>query len=278
MNLPPVTKKVLFFTLFISVIAIIIQLTLTVFDNRTKIVFCDVGQGDAAYIRVKNKIDILIDAGPNRKILDCLGKHMPFYDRTIEYAFLSHPQSDHGAGYIPILERYRILKFLRPPVNSEAQFMKKIERLITEKRVKTVQVTAPRSIHMLDDVINLYWPQEDHYCTDDVNCFSLVFEFKENTFRALFTGDAPPKVLNRLLNQPISKVSILKVPHHGSKNGLTREFLKLADPVVSVISVGKNNSYGHPSKEILEMLKATKTKIRRTDIEGDIIFKMRNYK
>lgn len=62
----------------------------SILDKSTKIVFCDVGQGDEIYIRVKNKIDIVIDAGPDKRMLDCLGKFMPFYDKKIEIAIISH--------------------------------------------------------------------------------------------------------------------------------------------------------------------------------------------
>ncbi|MEK7109611.1 MAG: MBL fold metallo-hydrolase, partial [Patescibacteria group bacterium] len=81
-------------------------------------------------------------------------------------------------------------------------------------------------------------------------------------------------VLGRLSHGAIGKVDILKIPHHGSKNGLTKKFLDLADPEVAVISVGKNNFYGHPSNKVLDMLKAKNTQIRRTDRDGDIVFKI----
>ena len=90
----------------------------------------------------------------------------------------------------------------------------------------------------------------------------------------MFTGDASPFVLGRLSHGAIEKVDVLKVPHHGSKNGLTKTFLDLADPKMAVISVGKNNSYGHPHKQVLDILKAKNINIRRTDVEGDIVFKI----
>ena len=90
----------------------------------------------------------------------------------------------------------------------------------------------------------------------------------------MFTGDASPFVLGRLSHGAIDKIDILKIPHHGSKNGLTKKFLDLADPSIAVISVGKNNSYGHPHQQILDMLKAKNIKIRRTDEEGVIIFRI----
>jgi competence protein ComEC len=72
----------------------------------------------------------------------------------------------------------------------------------------------------------------------------------------------------------IKNITFIKVPHHGSKNGLTKKFLSLINPAIAVISVGKNNAYGHPAKEVLEMLKAQKVKIKRTDEEGNIVFKL----
>ena len=68
----------------------------------------------------------------------------------------------------------------------------------------------------------------------------------------------------------IPKVNYLKVPHHGSKNGLSQSLLDAASPQIAVISVGKNNSYGHPSKEVLNMLEAKEIKIMRTNEVGDV--------
>ena len=72
-------------------------------DQKLHVVFCDVGQGDAAYIRGPNNMDMLIDGGPNDKVLNCLGRHMPFYDRTIDVIMLSHAQKDHLQGLLSVL-------------------------------------------------------------------------------------------------------------------------------------------------------------------------------
>jgi competence protein ComEC len=110
--------------------------------------------------------------------------------------------------------------------------------------------------------------------TTDPNNFSQVFVFSQNKTRILFTGDASAFVLDAvekgLSEQSLVPVDIFKVPHHGSKKGLTFAFLKLADPALSVISAGKNNPYGHPSGQVLSHFQALKKNYARTDEEGDV--------
>lgn len=262
-----------------SVIIIFYILLSSFFDTRTKIVFCDVGQGDGAYIRIKNTFDVVIDSGPDRKILDCLGKYMPFYDRTIELAFISHDQKDHFGGFEYLLDRYDIKKIIMPDLETSVQSFKQLKQKILDKKIPVIAISSQMKIRVMNDVFTFLWPK-DHCVAADNNDCSLVFGFQENAFRVLFTGDASPKVLNFISSCTertcafSTNINILKIPHHGSKNGLIEKFLRLADPRVGVISVGKNNSYGHPSKSILDMLLSHKVKIRRTDEEGDIIFRI----
>lgn len=307
----PISKKSLFKIVIFSVIFLIVGFFSSLYDKQTKVVFCDVGQGDASYIRVKNQVDILVDAGPDKKVLTCLGKYMPFYDRKIELAILSHPQKDHFGGFLYLLDRYQIEKILISPLDNPSQSFKQLKKKLSQKKISIYFPKAGTKIKILNDSLNFYWPTEEFIAKNlilplsyldndrrqneqdilrvlgasslDDNNFSLVLSFEENNFRVIYTGDATPQVLNTLdlsVVTPSSgnetKTTILKIPHHGSKNGLTKKFLQLANPMVAVISVGKKNSYGHPAKEILEMLQASKIKIKRTDEEGDIIFKLPN--
>lgn len=273
-----------FSRLFLPVIILSIIITSVLFitvktNTATKIVFCDVGQGDAAYLRIKNKIDVLIDAGPNNKILDCLGKYMPFFDRKIEIALLTHPQRDHFFGYLTILDRYKIDRFITTRGKSSSQSYIKLKNKIEAKKIKLLFAESGQKLKIFDDILYVLWPQnnftEEKINKLDVNYFSLIALFEESGLKILFTADAPPLVLDQismLYNNLIQDTSILKIPHHGSKNGLTRNFLLLADPDIAVISVGKNNPYGHPANQIIDMLKASNTKIIRTDEEGHIAF------
>lgn len=293
------SKKTLIIAILLSSSVILFLFLSSIFDSQTRIVFCDVGQGDGAYIRIKNQIDVLVDAGPNRRILECLGKYMPFYDRTIELAIISHQQKDHFGGFLYILERYDIKKFWMSQIyNSSRSFDQLVEKIVS-KDITLEFPNAGKKASIVDASVDFFWPSDEFIAKNsfadsrtprlfrqtgmDLNDFSLIFSLEVNGIRILFTGDATPLILNKLLNLPSvtqyqSKIrsDILKIPHHGSKNGLTVEFLDLAGTTYGVISVGKNNSYGHPTKEVLDMLKAQSVMIRRTDIEGDIVFKIRN--
>lgn len=285
------------FFLWISVFSIVIVSLVVlkqVLSNKTRIVFCDVGQGDATYIRVINRIDILIDAGPKNAVLRCLGKYMPLYDRTIELAILSHPQDDHYGGFLPLLDRYRIKVFIMNPVDNPAQSFQELKAKLFEKHVSIKFMHASDKIKLPDSEIEFYWPTTQFIshtvseavtpvsnspavlgeATVDLNAYSLIFVFQQNNDRILFTGDATPGILNALLKQSKLKSSVLKIPHHGSKNGLTPLFLDLADPRVIVISVGRKNRYGHPSPEIISLLSSKYRKYLRTDEVGDVIFEL----
>ncbi|MDO8610414.1 MAG: hypothetical protein Q7R95_07735 [bacterium] len=243
-------------------------------NNQSFVVFCDVGQGDGSLIRLYNRITIVIDAGPDNSILECLGRYTPFYNRTIDIAIVSHPQKDHMFGFIEMAKRYKIRTFIIPySVKDEKSFIN-LKNILISKNVSLQYINNSNIVYLSDALITFLWPPTQCKETDENDC-SAIFTFKINNFRVLFTGDATFKLLETLSEKPNLKTNILKVPHHGSSHGLTEKFLRLANPEVAVISVGKKNSYGHPSKSTLDLLRALKIPIRRTDKEGDVVFKLK---
>ena len=285
-------------TIIIAVIFVSISILQSYLNNETKVVFCDVGQGDATYIRIYNKIDILIDAGPDRKVLQCLGKYMPFFDKTIELAILSHPQKDHFGGFEHILERYKITLFILNPINNSAiSFQSLIKKLQINKVTLESKYTGD-IIKISDYKITFYWPTKSYLASNiyknekrtsqfilsnplvNLNKYSYVLKFENKNTSILFTGDIDKEISNKIsnylprFNRGLGHINILKVPHHGSKNGATKKFIEKIKPNISIISVGKNNSYGHPSSDILGLLNNINSIIKRTDINGDIIIKL----
>lgn len=294
MEKPPISKKQLIGIALFSLTIVVFSFLASFFSSNSKIVFCDVGQGDGVYIRLISGYDIVIDAGPNRKIQECLGKHMPFYDREIELAILTHPQKDHYYGFLSIIDRYKINTFVLNKIVTPAVTYQNLLKKIEEKNISILSPTAGQRFYLPGGRIYFYWPSQpflqanisNFHLTShstnskaflfgeskrDPNDFSYVFLLETQGSRALFTGDATSYVLQMLLQQQNLKTDILKIPHHGSKHGLNREFLELADPKVSVISVGIKNSYGHPSREVTSLLEASNRKYFRTDREGDIV-------
>ena len=274
----PIKAKPLLFALFASSLIVLMVFLIQFFDTHTKIVFCDVGQGDATYIRIKNKVNLFIDAWPNRKVLQCLGKYIPFWDKEIELAFITHRDSDHYGGFIDIVDRYKIGKFITIKSKSSSKTYELFEKKAKSRSILFDFYSAGDKIKILDSNILFFWPPKELKSSKD-NEESLVFLFQEKDFKVIFTGDSTPAALQKLVSTnsvkdilQLKNVDVLKVPHHGSSLGLTSSFLKLADPKVAVISVGSNNPYGHPRRQILDLLEARNIEIKRTDKDGDIKF------
>jgi len=285
-------------TIIIAIIFVSISILQSYLNNETSVVFCDVGQGDATYIRLANKTDVLIDAGPDRKVLQCLGKYMPFFDKTIELAFISHPQKDHFGGFEHILDRYSIDLLILNPLNNKALSYQKLLEKLDQKKVKLKSLYQGDAIDLNNAKISIYWPERSYleksiykttavshgFRVNDVllnlNKFSYVFTFEEDNKSILFTGDIDKEISNKIsnylprFNRGLGHINILKVPHHGSKNGATKKFIDKVKPKISIINVGKNNSYGHPHKEILDLLNNVNSIIKRTDKEGDVVIKL----
>jgi len=261
-------------------------------DGKLHLVFCDVGQGDAIFIRAATGEDILIDGGPNDKVLSCLGRHMPFYDRTIELVILSHPQADHLNGLISVIERYNVRYFVSNGTGNETEGFRKLISLIKEKNI--AQKTGYRGEKITLDglTFKILWPEKEKIQVlseatlsyggrhpevlsktgEDLNDISLILRLSYGEFAALFTADASKEILQEIGRFPQDfgePLEVLKVPHHGSKTGLSEQILEVLKPKLAVISVGKN-SYGHPAEETLKVLRDLGVKTLRTDKDGEI--------
>jgi len=239
-------------------------------DSDLHIIACDVGQGDAILATYKN-IQILTDGGPaNNKVIGCLSKHMPFWDREIEMVILTHPQADHFGGLTEVFRRFKVKNFIGEQVDASSSAYSLLKSLVGGSGTKVIVPKTGMKIRYNSIYLDIVWPQEG-LTSSELNDYSIVFVLTYGGFEALLTGDiGPDKTGEILATGLINKVNYLKVPHHGSKNGLTKELLEVSEPEVAVISVGKNNSYGHPHEETLKLLRDKDIKILRTDEKGDI--------
>lgn len=268
---------IIFFTASILLIILIFFVYFRFNDNKLHVVICDVGQGDAIFIRTPRQVDILIDGGPDRKVLDCLSRHMPFWDRSLDAVILTHPHADHLTGLIYVVERYKLSGFYTEKVESESDIYKLLRRKLAEKKLSANDLQTS-NVFREDSGLSLVtlWPREetveqaDHNNTNlDLNGLSVIELLKYGKFKALFTGDAGV-VAENIIAERAGDVDFLKVPHHGSKTGMSDYFLSLIKPELAAISVGANNKYGHPAKLSLDLLKKHNVKVFRTDLNGEI--------
>lgn len=248
-------------------------------DGKLHIVFCDVGQGDAIFVRSPEGKTILIDGGPNDAVLSCLAAHTPFWERTIDLMLLSHPHADHLLGLIFVLDRYTVLSFgTEKLMNTTAEFTA-LQEALSGNNVKRQFLYAGDRFRLPDGVeIVVLGPDEmflnatspNGKITDRKEFASLNLLITYGTFKVLLTGDSQTEQVRKSLTQLAdTSISVLQVPHHGSRFGLDDGIVKQASPQLAVISVGKN-SYGHPTRQVLQLLKQYDIQMYRTDIVGDI--------
>jgi competence protein ComEC len=261
--------KYLLTTLFL--LAVTLSLTLfSSLDNSFKIIACDVGQGDAILVTYE-KTQILTDGGPDSSILTCLNKYIPFWDREIEVVVLTHPQIDHYGGLIEVLERFRVNTFVASDFEASTQGLEALKNALGGNGARVVTPDADAQIRLGMIYLDIVHPAQD---TDIVaiNDLSIVTILTFKNFEAILTGDIEEKGIKEMIEKgALRDVEYIKVPHHGSRNGLTPSLLEATTPEVAVISVGEENSYGHPHEDVLKMLTKFGVKYFRTDEQGDVV-------
>lgn len=272
-------RKVVYLIIFFLVILALIPTGIirSSQSQGIKVVFFDVGQGDAILIQQGNK-QVLIDGGPDgKKMMEKLGEYVPFWDREIEMIIVTHPDQDHIGGLVDVMKNYKVDEVLDDGVIADSQIYKKYEELINQKNISYLEAKAGMDIEIGNgaklEILSPGGNQEKNPPAGeagnpkDTNISSVVSRLDYDGHSFLFTGDLP---IEGEKNFPYIKSDILKIAHHGSKSATSEEFLKKIKPTEAVISVGKNNRYGHPSEDVIDRLLAHEIVIKRTDEVGDI--------
>ena len=263
------------FGLLFLVLSLVIIALFQLPDKNLHIIACNVGQGDAILIIYKNT-QILTDGGPSKSVLTCLGKYMPFWDRNIELVISTHPDADHSTGLIDVIKNYKVDQILITAVDPGTSVYEVLKKEVGGRSIPVIDPVEGMSLGVGLIYLDILSPSENlksqitNYKQGETNIFSVIYLLTYGQFSAFMPGDAPPEVLDGLVSkQAVRPVNYIKIPHHGSVNGLTENLLKVLVPKIAVISVGKN-MWGFPKPEILSMLKVYGVKIMRTDTEGDV--------
>lgn len=263
-------KKKLIYKIIIVIISLIFLINNgRIVNNEVSIL--DVGQGDSSLIRLKNK-NILIDTGGNINYDISKNILIPYFKsvgiKKIDYLVLTHGDYDHMGEAINLVENFKVEKVIFN-CGLYNDLENELIEVLDKKKIKYYSCIKELNI----DNNKLYFLQTKEY--DNENDNSNVIYSELNVYKFMFMGDASVTTEKEIMNKyNLPDIDVLKVGHHGSKTSSSKEFINVINPKYSIISVGKNNRYGHPNKEVLENLE--NSKIYRTDLDGSIMFKIKN--
>ncbi len=242
--------------------------------------FIDVGQGDAALIVTPHGKALMIDTGGTRDGGYDIGARVDvpyllhYGVQKLDYIILTHAHEDHAAGAGAILRHMPVGAILTAH-EPRSEYARVFGLSLDAPELKHL-TAAEKGTHIeLDGVLIdiVYAPQKVAQATSG-NEYSNVIRVRFGAASFLFTGDLISEQENNLLDEGCDPTcTVLKVAHHGSKTSTTKRFLAAAKPHIAVISVGKENNFGHPAKEIIERLQENNIKIYRTDQNGAVVFR-----
>lgn len=240
--------------------------------DELTVAFLNVGQGEAIFVESATGQQILVDSGPDGKVLQELGKVMPWYDKSIDAIIITNPDKDHIAGFINVLERYKVSYVFEPGTQNKSLVHQTLQELIKEKEIEKVLAKRGMEIFLGSTTkLNILYPDRD-VSEEKPNDGSIIAQLVYGSTTIMFTGDAPKEVESLLIGSDITS-DVLKVGHHGSKTSTGEKFVESVNPKFAVISNGKGNKYGHPNQEVLDVLNKFSVKIFRTDELGTIVLK-----
>ena len=259
----------------------VIHYNITIFNKGLEITYIDVGQGDSIFIKFPNdKSNILIDTGGkvtygNLKNNYSVGKNIVDYlksmgIRKLDYLIITHGDFDHMGDSLYLIDKFKVENVIFNCGEFNV-LEKELIKVLDEKKIKYYSCIKELNI----DNNKLYFLQTKKYDNENDNSNVIYTEF--NGYKFMFMGDAGVEKEKDILEKyNLSNIDVLKVGHHGSKTSSSKEYIDEIKPKYAIISVGKNNRYDHPNKEVLNNL--DNSKIYRTDQDGSIMFKIKNNK
>ncbi|WP_031516595.1 ComEC/Rec2 family competence protein [Desulfofalx alkaliphila] len=233
--------------------------------------FIDVGQGDSIFIQLPSGQQMLIDAGNNgdgEMIVDYIKK---LGVNKIDYLVGTHPHADHIGGMDTVINSLDIGKIYMPRVTHTTQTFQDLLEAVQSKGLKVKTARAGMEIISSEELQAVVLaPKGDQY--ENINDYSAVIKLTFGKVSFLFTGDAEETSEKEMVNSGYDlQAQVLKVGHHGSSTSTTGEFLKAVNPEVAVICLAANNDYGHPHREVLDLLQGADVEVYRTDLNGTIV-------
>lgn len=242
------------------------------------ITFINVGQGDGILIHGDNGTKVMVDGGSTSEKQVAKNCIVPYLKAegigTIDYSIITHTDKDHISGILEILEnnnsnRIRIKNLVMPDINMKDDTYNELIEKAKLKKINVLYIKKGDTLSLGKTIIKCIYP-ETTTTASDKNDYCTVLSVKNKTSKILLTGDISKEIEEKIKDDIEENYTVLKVAHHGSNYSSSEKFLKKVNPKYSIISVGKNNSYGHPGNETMERLRKQGGVIYRTDEKGGI--------
>lgn len=242
------------------------------YENADFVAVLDVNQGDSILI-YSNGDAALIDTGEEMYSRDMLRKVRGYGVNSLDALIISHSHDDHSGGAEYLLSNMSVENIITPEFRSDEK-VTELNKAMVASGAEIYAASEGMVINIGDfEITVLYADNSD----EDINNRSIVLMAEIEDKRFLFTGDAEKQVEDALIDNGINfDCDVLKVSHHGSSTSSTKDFIDIATPEYSAISVGADNSYGHPNKNVVARLEQAGSDVLRTDYLGDIIFSIEN--
>ena len=251
--------------------------SIAIHENRNGILtiaFLNIGQGDSIFIESPTGTQVLVDGGPNNNLMKEISAVLSWYDRHVDMLVVTNPDKDHYEGFIPFLKKYRTDVVLEPGTTNKSEAYNLLEKLITDKKIPKVLARRGQIIDLGGGAfLRVFFPDRDISGLNP-NDGSIVMQLVYGETSVMLQGDSPTNIEHYLfgLDGKNLKSTILKVGHHGSRTSSGEEYVKAVDPEWAVISAGANNTYGHPHREVLDVLTGSKVISLATCVAGRIVF------
>ncbi|MGU8983276.1 ComEC/Rec2 family competence protein [Clostridium perfringens] len=240
-------------------------------DSELMISYMDVGQGDAAYIKV-NGNDILIDAGLRSNSKELLEQLKAKNIDDFELVIATHPHEDHIGGMVDVFKEYEVKAFYSPKITHTTKTYENLVKAVKDEGLKTKELKGGMVIDLGEGAkFEVFTPQKSEY--EELNDYSPIMKLSFGDTSYLFTGDAEKLAEEEALAKYKTSLDsdVIKFGHHGSSSSSSNAFIEAVSPKYGIISCAKDNKYGHPHRETLDIIKKYNIKTFRTDTDGEII-------
>ena len=244
-------------------------------EKYLTVVFLDVGQGDSIFIETPDGVQMLIDGGPDNSVLRSLAKQMPVGDRDLDVVLATHSDKDHVGGLVDVLSRYEVEHVVTTNNKNDTTVAEAFVTQSLQENSANHTANFGQQLALGASTSLLILSPAGDVTGWESNTASIVAQLRYGDIEFMLTGDVPSSIEGYLVGTQGKNLAseVLKLGHHGSRTSSSGEFLDAVQPKYAIVSAGKDNSYGHPHREVVERVQTRNVKMLNTAEEGSIVFK-----